>query len=172
MNDERDRVLGHADEADGIEEYDNPLPDWWLGLFFFTIVWAIGYAVDYHAWSNRSQEASYVAELEAAGRRWPAPAATAAVDLSPAAVEAGRAVYAQNCVGCHGADLSGGIGPSLTDPTWIHGGSFEEIRATVTNGVPDKGMLTWGPILGPEKIAQVAAYVYVQSGGAASDQGS
>jgi cytochrome c oxidase cbb3-type subunit III len=160
MNPGRDQILGHGAENDGIEEYDNPLPDWWLGMFFFCILWAIGYTVDYHWWSARSQTATYVAELEDAAVRWPAGVATASVDTSPAAVEAGKGVYQQNCVACHGAELQGGIGPSLVDATWIHGGTLPEIQATITNGVPDKGMITWGPILGPEKIAQVAAYVF------------
>jgi len=158
-----DRIMGHADENDGIEEYDNPLPDWWLGMFFFTIVWGIGYAVDYHFLNDRSQAASYDAEIVAAKERWPEATTAASVDLSPEAVEAGKAVFAQNCVGCHGATLEGGIGPSLVDTTWIHGGTLPEIQTTISKGVPEKGMLTWGPILGPEKVAQVAAFVY-QSG--------
>ncbi len=56
MSKDTNRVMGHADEADGIEEYDNPLPDWWLGLFWLTIVWAIGYTAHYHFIGNRSQE--------------------------------------------------------------------------------------------------------------------
>ena len=157
---ERDRILGHAADNDGIEEYDNPLPDWWVGMFGFCILWAIGYAVEYHFISHRSQAAAYDAEMEEAKERWPAQAA-AAVDLSPESVKAGEAIFTQNCVACHGADMKGKIGPSLIDDVWIHGGSYSEIRTTITNGVPEKGMLTWGPILGPEKIGQVAAFVYV-----------
>jgi len=59
------RLMGHADEADGIEEYDNPLPDWWLGLFWFCIIWAIGYAVHYHFIADRSQEKGLAAEMAA-----------------------------------------------------------------------------------------------------------
>jgi cytochrome c oxidase cbb3-type subunit 3 len=55
--------------------------------------------------------------------------------------------------------MHGGIGPNLLDTVWIHGGSPEEIRHTIDAGVPAKGMLTWGPILGPEKVAAVASYV-------------
>jgi cytochrome c oxidase cbb3-type subunit 3 len=46
MSKETNQVLGHAEESDGIEEYDNPLPTWWLGLFYFTIAWGVVYAVD------------------------------------------------------------------------------------------------------------------------------
>ncbi len=156
------QVLGHADEADGIEEYDNPLPNWWLGLFYFTIAWALLYGVHYHFVAHRSEVKALAAEIEAANKRWPQEAAAAAattVDLSEANVEAGEAIFKANCVACHGANMQGGIGPNLLDTTWIHGGKPEEILHTITVGVPDKGMLTWGPILGPAKVAQVAAYV-------------
>ncbi len=157
---DRDQIMGHGADNDGIEEYDNALPDWWLGMLFFTVMWAIGYGVDYHWISHRSQEASYVAEMQAAAVRWPAPSGPAAIVVTPEMVAAGEAVFAANCVGCHGKELLGGVGPNLVDATWIHGGSLLEIQDTITKGVPEKGMLTWGPILGPEKIAQVSAYVY------------
>jgi cytochrome c oxidase cbb3-type subunit 3 len=163
---ELNQVLGHAEEADGIEEYDNPMPNWWLGLFYFTIVWALVYGVHYHFVAHRSQPAKLAAEMEEADRRWPQEAAAAAavtVDLSEANIEAGEAIYKANCVACHGPELKGGIGPDLVDTTWIHGGSPEQIQHTITVGVPEKGMLTWGPILGPEKVAQVAAYVVHQN---------
>jgi cytochrome c oxidase cbb3-type subunit 3 len=169
---ERDQVLGHAAEADGIEEYDNPMPNWWLGLFYLTIVWAVFYVAHYHFIARRSQPAQLAAEMAAADLRWPREAAAAqaaTLVISDAAVEAGAGIYQANCVACHGADLKGGIGPNLVDTTWIHGGSPEAILAVITNGVPEKGMLTWGPILGPEKVAQVAAYVVHQNREAGDD---
>lgn len=159
---ELNQVLGHADEADGIEEYDNPMPNWWLGLFYLTIVWAVIYGIHYHFVAHRSEVKALAAEIADADRRWPkeaAAAAAGAVDLSEANVEAGETIFKANCVACHGADMHGGIGPNLLDTVWIHGGKPEEILHTITVGVPEKGMLTWGPILGPSKVAQVAAYV-------------
>ena len=161
MSDERARnqVLGHADEADGIEEYDNPLPDWWLGLFIGCIIWAFGYAAHYHLIAHRSQVKALAAEMAAAHLRWPEADRPATVVLSKENVEKGEAIYKANCTGCHGEQLEGKIGPSLVDSVWIHGGTPEEIVHTITAGVPAKGMITWGPILGPEKIGEVAAYV-------------
>jgi cytochrome c oxidase cbb3-type subunit III len=158
----RDRVLGHAAEADGIEEFDNPLPNWWLGLFYATILWAVLYAVHYHFIAHRSMPKRLAAEMAAADRRWPQQAAAAAettLAITPAAVAAGEAIFKANCTVCHGEDMRGKIGPNLLDTVWIHGGRPQDILHTITVGVPAKGMITWGPILGPEKIAQVAAYV-------------
>ena len=171
---ERDRVLGHAAEADGIEEFDNPMPNWWLGLFYLTIVWAAGYVAYYHFIAHRSDVKVLAEEMAAAELRWPRQAAAAAatsVNVTPEAVEAGEVIYKANCVPCHGATMTGGIGPNLLDTVWIHGGKPEEILHTITVGVPEKGMLTWGPILGSEKVAQVAAYI-VEKNREATGRGS
>lgn len=160
MSKDTNRVLGHADEADGIEEYDNPLPDWWLGLLWFTVIWAAGYGIWYHFLGDRSQENYLAAEMQAAEVRWPEQAmAEVSFAITPEAVAAGLEIYTQNCLMCHGAALEGGIGVALNDDEWIHGGEPEDVIRIITEGVPEKGMLTWGPILGPEKVNQVAAYV-------------
>lgn len=160
----RDEILGHGDEADGIEEYDNALPDWWLMLFGVCCAWALFYGIWYHS-TGLSQERLYEEEVVAALAQWPAPAEAAEVVLDDASIEAGRAVYMQNCVACHGTDLKGGIGPDLSDEVWKHGGTVDEIRATVDVGVPEAGMLAWGPILGPDKVANVSAFVHAEGGG-------
>jgi cytochrome c oxidase cbb3-type subunit 3 len=159
------RELGHADEADGIEEYDNALPTWWLGLFIGCVIWAAFYAVDYHYGRKRSQTGEYKDEMAAAAATWKQLEVKAWAPTGNLLVDAGHDVYMTNCVGCHGATAAGGVGPNLTDATWIHGGTLAAITKTVTEGVPAKGMLTWGPILGPEKVAQVSAYVHALGGG-------
>ena len=158
---ERDHILGHEDEADGIQEYDNPLPDWWVGLFWATIVFALAYGIHYHFIAHRSPQKALAQEMAAAEERWPVtePAGEEGLTLTVAAAAAGEAIFTTNCVACHGADLRGGIGPNLLDDEWIHGGSPEAILNTIANGVPDKGMLAWGPILGAEKVREAAAYV-------------
>jgi cytochrome c oxidase cbb3-type subunit 3 len=154
------RLLGHADEADGIEEYDNPLPDWWLGLLWFSIVWAFGYAVHYHFIADRSQVKELAAEMAAADLRWPAQAqAEIQFSMTDAAIEAGAPIYTQNCAPCHAAGLEGLIGPSFIDDEWIHGGTATDVLRTIREGVLDKGMVAWGGILSPEQINDVAAYV-------------
>ena len=156
---ERDRILGHGAESDGIEEYDNPMPNWWVGLFYVTIVWAAGYAAYYHFIAKKSYVRDLAAQMAEAETRWPQSTTLATVEETPAAIAAGDSIYHANCVACHGASLQGGIGPNLVDSTWIHGDKPEEIVATITHGVPAKGMPTWGPILGNEKIGEVAAYI-------------
>ncbi len=164
MSKETDRLLGHADEADGIEEYDNPLPDWWLGLFWFTIIWAIGYTVHYHFIAHRSQESHFEAEMAAAAEMWPEEeAGSVEFAMTDQAIQAGQEVYDANCYMCHGTGLEGGIGPSFLDDEWIHGGTPEDVIRIITEGVPEKGMLTWGPILGAEKVNQAAAYVLAKN---------
>lgn len=159
MSRDTNEIMGHAADNDGIEEYDNPLPDWWLGLFVFSVVWGVIYAIDFHFVSHRSQSGWYEAEMASAAEMWPQSDKPVAVEMSAEMVAKGQEVYSANCVPCHAADLTGGIGPNLIDTEWIHGGSPEQVSATITNGVPAKGMLSWGPILGPEKIAQVTAFV-------------
>lgn len=164
MSRDKDVLLGHAADNDGIDEYDNPLPDWWLGLFFVTFVASVVYAVDYHFVSNRSQEARYEAEMLAAAERWPEQDAPSELSFDDATLAAGKQVYAQTCLACHGADMTGGIGPNLVDAEWIHGGEAEQVVKTISEGVAAKGMPAWGPVLGPEKVSQVAAWI-LSSGG-------
>ncbi len=162
----RDQVLGHADEADGIEEYDNPLPDWWLGLFVGCIIWAGAYGTHYHFIAHRSQPKTLAAEMAAADAKWPKPVVNAAaLDMSEKAREEGEAIFKSNCVACHGPEGLGGIGPNLRDSVWIHGGTNAAILKTITEGVAAKGMPAWGQMIGPEKVAKVAAYVISRSGG-------
>lgn len=165
---ETNQILGHGAEADGIEEYDNPLPDWWLGLFVGTIVWSVGYTAWHFLVPGTSQVDHYTAEMAAAEARWPTPTGPVKLTLDADAVAAGEVVYQQTCASCHKPDLSGGIGPNLVDATWIHGSSPDEIAAVVTNGVAAKGMPAWGPVLGPTKVAHVTAFIVSKQGSAPS----
>jgi len=166
MSKDTNRLLGHADEADGIEEYDNPLPDWWLGLFWGAIVWAVAY-VAWFALTDQSQVRWYESEVAAAEARWPEQAqADVQFAYSEDAAAAGEEVWGAFCFQCHGAALEGGIGPSLVDAEWVHGGQAEQILHTIRNGVLDKGMPAWSGTLSPEQVSQVTSYVVQQNAAA------
>ena len=165
---EKDRVLGHEDESDGIQEYDNPLPDWWLGLFWITIIWGVAYLVHYHFIAHRSPEAALAQELAQAEMRYQGAAveqgeSEAALVFSAAAVAEGEGVFQTYCVACHGANMLGGIGPNLLDEEWIHCGTAEDIIRTITDGVPAMGMVPWGPVLGADQVNRVATYVIMKN---------
>jgi len=162
---DEDRLLDH--EYDGIQEYDNPMPRWWLYIFWGSIVWAALY------WFNvpgigvgQGRIADYEASVAAAAAEFPptpeaAPAAEQLLAMStdPSALAAGKTVFDAYCVACHAADGGGLIGPNLTDTFWIHGGAPEQIYATVHDGVLAKGMPAWGQSLKPDEVTAVVAYV-------------
>jgi cytochrome c oxidase cbb3-type subunit 3 len=163
-----DRLLDH--EYDGIREYDNPMPRWWIWLFWATILFAVLYWLNVPGiGSGRGRIANYEREMAGAaakfGARGPAPgrgpsdAQLSALSRDPAQRAHGRTVFETNCVPCHRADGGGVIGPDLTDDYWIHGGRPTQILHTITAGVLDKGMPAWGATLKPADLPAVAAYV-------------
>lgn len=77
----------------------------------------------------------------------------------PESIKLGKAIFNTNCSICHGKQGQGSIGPNLTDDYWLHGSSPQDIVATIINGVPRKGMISWKAALLPEEVGQVAAYV-------------
>ncbi len=160
-------------EYDGIKEYDNPLPNWWLVTFFGTIIFAFIYFLHYEFGEGQTQEqelSAALAQIDELKKAQPQVAATAA-DLETLlkdakVIEAGSHVYTNNCAVCHGKELQGMIGPNLVDAYWIHGkgATGAEIMEVVKNGVLDKGMPAWGPVLSPTDIIAVTAFVLTKKG--------
>ncbi|MFP4274246.1 MAG: cytochrome-c oxidase, cbb3-type subunit III [Paracoccaceae bacterium] len=149
-------TTGH--EWDGIEEYNNPLPRWWLWIFYATIVWGIGYTIAYPAWPGIKQATpgllgySSRAEVEKelqefAGRNAETNERLASVELTEVledpdlrtyAVQAGDAVFKTWCAQCHGSGAAGvqAAGyPNLLDDDWLWGGTIEDIHLTVSHGI-------------------------------------
>lgn len=154
--------------VDGIREYDNPLPSWWVALFYLTILFSPLYLVYTHIMKgnlltdelaeDRSAHVELIAEQEE--KRIEQGGGDLDARLSdPAFVAAGKEIYQTNCAACHGDKGQGVVGPNLTDNYWLHGGSAKDIVDVITNGVVEKGMIAWQAILGVEKIEQVTAYV-------------
>jgi cytochrome c oxidase cbb3-type subunit 3 len=161
-----DQERGHS--YDGITEYDNKLPNWWLMTLYATIVFAVGYWLFFHTLGIGGLPiADYENEMEAAAEAQLARMeATEITDESlelmstiGSRVEQGSQLYQQYCVVCHGLRGEGAVGPNLTDRYWIHGGRPIDIHRIVTNGVPDKGMVAWGRQLGPARVQAIVAHV-------------
>ncbi len=162
------RVTTLDDNFDGIQELDNRIPPWFTTLFAATIVFAAAYLLDYHVFrSSKLSQEEYADEVAAADlRRRIALAAEGTIDEAalvplrdPAALTAGKEQFLKNCVSCHAADGGGGVGPNLTDDYWIHGGGIKNVYATIKNGVPEKGMISWKLVFTPRQIQQIASYV-------------
>jgi cytochrome c oxidase cbb3-type subunit 3 len=167
MEDERrDVVRDH--QYDGIQEFDNELPNWWLGTFVLTVLFGLYWFTTRHTfttpddntYSRYSADMKDLRALQAAkAGAGPTDEQVLAAKADPAQLEDGHKVFTTNCIACHGPQGQGVIGPNLTDKYWIHGGKPSQIAHTITTGVPDKGMVTWGGVLKPEQIRHVAAYV-------------
>ncbi len=175
---EKDKILETHQDNDGIQEYDNPLPGWFLYLFYGCVLFAGLYAPYYVGYSHAMATAGggganlsasggdYLASvrLEEAARAAAPTVELKGADLigylkSPASVSGGETVFKANCVACHGDQGQGVVGPNLTDPFWLHGGSPQAVLASVSHGYPDKGMPAWKNVLGSEKARMAAAYV-------------
>ena len=172
----RDRLLDH--EADGIREFDNALPRWWLYGFYLTIVFAAVYVVNYHVlaaplFGRPGMVAEYEAEVEAAPRVTAAPAAGPAVALvalrDEPSLAQGRSIFEgpdNVCSSCHRADLGGTIGPNLTDDQWLHGCSLGAVVKSIQAGYPTAGMLPYGGgmPLTPTQLQELGSYILSKRG--------
>ena len=178
MSREKDELLDH--EYDGIREFDNALPRWWLYGFYFTIAFGIAYAVNYHLlptplWGRPGMAAEYEAEVAdaarlAADRPAPAPGAVAAIAVLTDAdsLARGKAIYEGDhlCAACHREDLGGMVGPNLADDLWIHGCTPAELVRNVATGFPTQGMLPYGSgtPLSDDQLLEVVSYVLSRQG--------
>lgn len=167
MAQEQDKKLDH--NYDGIEEYDNQLPRWWLGTFYITLIFGVAYWFYYHTTHMgpdmyeqleiaKKDHAALVAEIEAKQPKMDAARIYSFIKDEAAMSEAKEA-FAKNCAVCHGEKAEGNVGPNLTDSFWIHGGQPEQILKTINNGVVEKGMLAWKGVLSKELIGKLTGYV-------------
>jgi len=169
---EREIMMDHT--HDGIEELDNPTPPWFMYLFYSTIVFGLIYGFYYHVYHDGNiQVTEYKTDMAAAEKAKEVymkkfansvnennvTATTAAKDLTE-----GSQVYMTNCVACHGDKGQGGVGPNLTDKFWIHGAGIKDLFRTITQGVPEKGMIAWNKTLNPLQIQKVASYILTLQG--------
>ncbi|MEX2454905.1 MAG: cytochrome-c oxidase, cbb3-type subunit III [Rhodospirillaceae bacterium] len=185
-------TTGH--EWDGIREFDNPMPRWWLWVFYASIVWSIGYWIVMPAWplvtghtkgvlgySQRAVVEAQLARSRAAQSVYLDRIAGASLaeirndpDLLVFAVAGGRSAFAVNCSQCHGSGAQGAKGyPNLNDDSWLWGGTLEEIAHTIRHGIRsgdedarDSAMPAFGrdELLDAPQIADVVEHVVSLSG--------
>jgi cytochrome c oxidase cbb3-type subunit 3 len=161
-----DQLLDH--EYDGIREYDNPMPAWWVNIFWGSFVFALGYLFHYHVSGNgTSIAAGHAAEVAEAAQVQAkrALAETVSEDglhklmLDSSLMAEAKAIFGQRCMPCHGDQGQGVIGPNLTDDHWLHGDTLLDIHKTVSEGVLAKGMPSWRMQLSAVQVRELAAYV-------------
>lgn len=159
-------IEGH--EYDGIQELDNPLPNWWLMTFYITIAFAVVYFIYYSLGPgpdlNQELQINMAKLQEKIPQKPQGPgldeAKLAALAKDPGEIKKGEGVYKTRCASCHGDQGQGLIGPNLTDKFWIHGkGNLPEIAKVIKDGVSDKGMPPWGTLLKEDELLAVTAYV-------------
>ncbi|WP_417428621.1 c-type cytochrome [Halpernia sp.] len=170
VTEEKDILIDHG--FDGIMELDNQLPKWWLGLFYFGCVYCIVYMLSYwltdFAHPIKEYDNEYKEQTAAVAEYMKnVPQATIETAVfSEDNVAAGEEVFKTNCVSCHGEGGKGGIGPNLTDNTWINQPEktlFKNVFYMVENGSPNNpAMQAWGKngVVSGNDIQNVAAYVY------------
>lgn len=149
---------------DGIQEYDNPLPNWWLVTFFGTIIFGFIYFTHYTFGGGQTQEQELEVALAALPKvqekSWDEEDLKKRLN-DPQLVAQGKGVYDAKCAACHGGKGEGVIGPNLTDKFWIHGkGERKDIIQIVTKGFTQKGMPAWEGLISDDEIVQVTGYVY------------
>lgn len=190
-------TTGH--EWDGLQELNNPLPRWWLYIFYATCIWAFGYWIAMPAWPlvsdyttgvlGASQREQALTDLETAieaRNEIGKGLAEASLEeirstagLLEFAMASGRAAFGDNCAPCHGSGATGAPGyPNLQDDEWLWGGSLEAIHLSIAHGIRSDDddarigdMPSFGrdEILDRDQITQVANFVHTMSGGTAAE---
>lgn len=166
-----DNTTGHVFDED-IVEMNNPMPRWWMWLFIITCVFGIVYLIIYPGLGtfkgvkNWTSIKEYHEEVEASKKQL-APIYARFANMTPEemnndvkAMAIGERLFMNNCSLCHGSDAHGSKGfPNLTDNDWIHGGSPEKIKETITLGRHGMMPPMAAAVGGPEDVKNVANYV-------------
>jgi len=166
---------GHVWDKD-LREYNNPLPKWWLWLFYITVAFGLLYLALYpglgtikgiKGWSQAGQYEQEAAAAEEKTAAYLAPFASMTVPElagNAQAMATAHNLFQNNCAQCHGSDGGGARGfPNLANSDWQWGGDPDTIVQTIANG-RIAAMTPWGEVLGEEGVDAVVAYVQQLSG--------
>lgn len=169
---EKDLLLNH--DYDGIKELDNNLPPWWKWTFYISIIFGVVYLMHFHILKTgalpKEELAITLAEAEEEVAAFKARARLNVDEtnvkyiLDEARLTAGASIYKAHCAVCHADDGGGKVGPNLTDPYWIHGGTIGDVFRTIKYGVPSKGMQAWNNNLTAIQIQNVSTYIMAMQG--------
>ncbi|EPG75846.1 cytochrome C [Leptospira fainei serovar Hurstbridge str. BUT 6] len=160
-------------EFDGIKQSNNPLPAWWVWVWFGSIIFAIAYAIYFHGFSSWETKEQYETQVRDYEKEFPDKnkviVSSGGADPfrgDAKAIAAGQITFQTYCVACHGPTGEGLVGPNLMDKEWLHGNTDAELYEEIMKGIgPDKAKLGRGPMpphensLGSEKVYQVIAWL-------------
>ena len=164
-----DRLISDH-EYDGIRELDNDLPPWWKWLFYITIVFAIVYLVRLFVFEadDLVQQSEYNKEMAQAASMAPARRQSETFEIKvltdQTSLANGKAIFDKICAVCHLVDGGGLVGPNMTDDYWIHGNTMQDMFNTVTNGVLEKGMISYKDQYSPQQRLEVLSYIITLHG--------
>ncbi len=174
-NKEGDETTGHVWDED-LEELNNPMPRWWLWLFYASVAFSLIYLVLYPGlgryegtlgWSSEGQYQQERAAANAAFEDRFGPLVTLPLEelaRNPEALEAGRNLYRTNCSTCHGSDARGARGyPNLTDDHWIWGSQPDQVWTSIHEG-RQAAMPGFDGALDDQEVTRTAVYVQQLAG--------
>ncbi|MBC8127771.1 MAG: c-type cytochrome [Gloeobacteraceae cyanobacterium ES-bin-144] len=185
---EKGEIILREHEYDGIQEYDQKLPNWWLFTFYGAVVWfVIHWGAYYYTSTFKTPQEEVRQEIIDVQKKKAAELEKTLASLDdatlvyewaakPEVVAAGEAAFLTNCTACHGADLSATMtvgankiplpGLPLNDHQWKFGGKPMDLFKLINAGSPPEStgsngakMQAWGQSLSPKQIAEVVAYI-------------
>ena len=171
-----DNTTGHVWDED-LRELNNPMPKWWMWLFIITSVFGFAYLAAYPGlgsfagklgWSQlgayENEMAKARADLEPLYAKFTSMS-TEDMAKDSQAMGIGERLFMNNCAQCHGSDARGGKSfPNLTDGDWLHGGTPDKIRETITNGRVGSMPPMAAAVGSPDDVRNLSHYVLSLSG--------
>lgn len=163
-----DKLLIKGHEYDGIQEFDNPTPLWWHLIWLFTMVFSVIYFFlslesPWFVHQVDRLEAAQLAETERLFGELGDLQADGATLVSLMSDEQwmkyGDSVFKMHCASCHAADGGGGIGPNLTDDSYLNVSTIEDIYTVIVDGANNGAMPAWGNRLHPKEAVLLSSYV-------------